>query len=142
MQVRELKEPEKLLNPDQIPIPEDLRQLQKEDAEISKLHSQVVEAAEKGSNVFMFQGRSLCVMNDLLYRKTGDELQVVLPVSVRNTVMMLGHSIPWAGHLGRQKIHSRICKHFYWLGIKTSLIFVKLALNVNTAESANPTKYR
>lgn len=120
-QVKELKEPDRLLNPDQIPIPEDLRQLQKEDAEILKLHSQVVEAAGKGSNEFMSQGRSFCVINDMLYRKTGDKLQVVLPVSVRNTVMTLGHSIPWAGHLGRRKTHSRISKHFYWLGMSKDI---------------------
>ncbi len=121
VQARELKEPEKLLNADQIPIPEDLRQLQKEDADISKLYSQVVDAAGKGLNLFMFQGRSFCVMNDLLYRKTGDKLQVVLPVSVRNTVMTLGHSIPWAGHLGRRKTHCRISKHFYWLGMSKDI---------------------
>ncbi len=121
VQDRELKEPEKLLNTDQIPIPEDLRQLQKEDAEIAKLYSQVAEAGGKGLKVFMFQGRSFCVMNDLLYRKTGDKLQVVLPISVRKTVMKLGHSIPWAGHLGRRKTHSRICKHFYWLGMSKDI---------------------
>ncbi len=131
------------MNADQIPIPEDLRQLQKEDADISKLYSQVVDAAGKGLNLFMFQGRSFCVMNDLLYRKTGDKLQVVLPVSVRNTVMTLGHSIPWAGHLGRRKTHCRISKHFTgWVCLKTSLSFVRLALNVNTVEFVNLAKYR
>lgn len=80
MQAKEIKEPEKLLNADLIPVPEDLRQLQKEYTPISKLYSQVVEAAGKGSNLFMLQGRCFCVMNDLLYRKTEDKLQVVLPV--------------------------------------------------------------
>ncbi|XP_052406338.1 uncharacterized protein LOC127952096 [Carassius gibelio] len=121
VQARGLKEPEKLLNANQIPIPEDMRQLQKEDTEISKLYSEVVEAGGKGSKVVRFQGRSFCVRNDLLYRKTGDQIQMVLPVSVRHTVMTMGHSIPWAGHLGRRKTHSRIGKHFYWLGMSKDI---------------------
>ncbi len=126
---------------DQILIPEDLRQLQKGDADISKLYSQVVDAAGKGLNVFMFQGRSFCVMNDLLYRKTGEKLQVVLSISVRNIVMTLGHSIPWAGHLGRWKTHSRICKHFYWLGMSKDIAeFCKACPECQYSEIRKPRK--
>lgn len=36
----------------------------------------------------------------------------------KNIVMFLGHSIPWAGHLGRQKILAQIRRRFYWPGLR------------------------
>lgn len=115
--VNKLKEPVKLLHFDHTLIPEDLRQMQKLDAEISEIYSQVVEAAEKGIKEFVIHGKSFCVIYDSLYCKTSGKLQVIELASVRDTVRRLGHSILWAGHLGRRRTHSRISKHFYLLGI-------------------------
>ncbi|XP_073721145.1 uncharacterized protein [Misgurnus anguillicaudatus] len=121
VQGTELNEPEKLLDIEQALIPGNLRQLQKDDAEVSKILCMVIEAAQKGLNECVIQGMSFCVQDDLLYRKTGEKLQLVVPFQVRNTVMTLGHSIPWAGHLGRRRTHSRISKHFYWLGMSKDI---------------------
>lgn len=35
----------------------------------------------------------------------------------RDIVLTLGHSIPWAGHLGKHKTTARIKHHFYWPGL-------------------------
>lgn len=67
-----------------------------------------------------YWGIFLCVINDL-YRKVGENLQVVLPVSVHDVVMTIGHSIPWAGHLERRRTHSRISMSFYWLGMSKDI---------------------
>lgn len=40
--------------------------------------------------------------------------QLVLPRSCRETVMRLAHSIPLAGHLGKNKTARRVLQRFYW----------------------------
>lgn len=38
----------------------------------------------------------------------------VVPEPMRLKVLQLGHSVPWAGHLGQQKTLARIASRFYW----------------------------
>ena len=40
--------------------------------------------------------------------------QLVLPAPCRSAVLKLAHSIPWAGHMGRDKTARRILQRFYW----------------------------
>ncbi len=40
--------------------------------------------------------------------------QLVLPLACRQTVLTLAHTIPLAGHLGRDKTARRILQRFYW----------------------------
>lgn len=40
--------------------------------------------------------------------------QLVLPLQCRGTVLTLAHSIPLAGHLGKDKTSRRILQRFYW----------------------------
>ena len=40
--------------------------------------------------------------------------QLILPKHCHKIVCKLAHTIPLAGHLGRDKIIKRITKHFYW----------------------------
>ena len=40
--------------------------------------------------------------------------QLVLPVTCRSAVLHLTHTIPLAGHLGRDKTAQRILRRFYW----------------------------
>ena len=54
---------------------------------------------------------------DILYRQQGSALQIVVPRAARDTVLSLGHSVPWAGHLGKQKTAARIRQHFHWPGL-------------------------
>ena len=58
----------------------------------------------------------------LLYRQWrpyGDETdivvnQIVLQQQCHERVLSLAHSIPMAGHLGKEKTRKRIMQHFYW----------------------------
>ncbi len=40
--------------------------------------------------------------------------QLVLPLTCRQTVLQLAHTIPLAGHLGRDKTAQRVLQRFYW----------------------------
>ena len=72
------------------------------------------------------KGMGFFKCDDLLYRRwippgrggeEGEELavdQLVLPTQCREIVLKLAHSIPLAGHLGRDKTTKRVLQHFYW----------------------------
>ncbi len=85
------------------------------------------------------QGRFFCVINDLLYCKVGENLQVVLPANVPNVVMTIGHSIPWAGHLGKRRTHSS--RYIYWLGMSKDIAdFCKACLECQYSGRSKPHK--
>lgn len=44
-------------------------------------------------------------------------VQLVVPNAARDTVLVLGHSIPWAGHLGKHKTLAHTRRHFHWPGL-------------------------
>ena len=53
------------------------------------------------------------VENGLLYRQSEYGKQLVLPEVSRAEVLRVGHTVPWAGHLG----FIGISKRFYWPGM-------------------------
>ncbi len=55
-----------------------------------------------------------CIQQGILYRQLGPVTQLVVPQCVREVILALGHSIAWAGHLGKCKTITRIRKYFYW----------------------------
>ena len=48
---------------------------------------------------------------------TAEREQLVVPKTLRAKVLHLGHSIPWSGHLGKEKTESRIVSRCYWPGL-------------------------
>ncbi len=66
---------------------------------------------------------------------------MVVPQTVRDLVLHLGHSVPWAGHLGRQKTTARISRHFFWPNLKEMLVtFVGVVQNVSLQLLEDPLK--
>ena len=69
-------------------------------------------------------GKSYLWHDGLLYRvrevKTQEEpeLQIVLPLKCRESVLELAHSAPLAGHFGKRKTTERILKRFFWPGVR------------------------
>lgn len=57
------------------------------------------------------------LQNGVLYRHQGSVLQLVVPQAARDTILTLGHSVPWAGHLGKHKTTACIKHHFHWPGL-------------------------
>ena len=40
------------------------------------------------------------MQGSILFHQHGPAKQLVVPKGARDTVLVLGHSVPWAGHLG------------------------------------------
>lgn len=56
----------------------------------------------------------LFIKDGVLYNKKGIEARTVVPWKAKDIVLELGHSIPWAGHLGRQKMSAQISRLFFF----------------------------
>ena len=98
-------------------VPHDIASLQKGDLEIGSLYEQAQERGILAPTSAENQECRYYRLNGVLHRKHGLGAQLVVPKKVRELVLKLGHSIPWAGHLGRQKTLSRISRHFFWPGM-------------------------
>ncbi|XP_042071507.1 uncharacterized protein LOC121812727 [Haplochromis burtoni] len=94
-------------------IPTEIAELQKSDQSLIFLFR---KAKEKEPGVEQVNSEYI-LQNDILYRQQGSVLQLVVPQKVRNAILTLGHSIPWAGHLGKHKTTARIKHNFYWPGL-------------------------
>uniref|UniRef100_A0A8C6URA0 Gypsy retrotransposon integrase-like protein 1 n=1 Tax=Neogobius melanostomus TaxID=47308 RepID=A0A8C6URA0_9GOBI len=111
--VKGTKIDEHVLNPsepDLFSICSDVAALQK-DPSLAPLFNKCVSETTKvtgcGKDVFVIKG-------DKLYRRSELSDQLVVPQSLRPTILHLSHSVPWSGHLGQAKTFSRMIKRFYW----------------------------
>jgi len=97
-------------------LPVNMVQLQQEDASLAD-YIQRAKANEGGTDLeHGFEGYIL--HNGLLYYQHRSRNQLVVPKAARQTVLALGHSIPWAGHLGKHKTTARIHRYFHWPGLR------------------------
>ncbi len=99
-----------------IKVPKDIGQLQQDDSEIGPLYREAQEYVGQSSQED--QQSKFCIQDGVLYRQQGAETKMVVPQKVRDLVLHLGHSVPWAGHLGRQKTTARISRHFFWPNLR------------------------
>lgn len=99
----------------------DFGKLQQEDPSISSCFSAVKSPEE--AEVAMNEGEVCFVLrNGKLYRVSAERVQLVVPEALRAKVLHLGHTIPWSGHLGKEKTESRISRRFYWPGFHSDII--------------------
>lgn len=114
--VQDVEEPE--LSEADMVIPNDLARLQREDPTLAVCFNQV--KTNDGTNVV--SDEPFLLQHELLYKQTKQgDLQLVLPKARRAEVLELGHSIPWAGHLGFTKTCLRISRRFYWPRMYTDI---------------------
>ena len=96
---------------------------QMSDPEIASLSAQACDEKEIAKHAIGYY-----VKNGILVRKwrptdvcVDDEWsvrnQIVIPKTYRAEVLSLAHETPLAGHLGINKTHEKIIRHFYWPGI-------------------------
>lgn len=98
------------LKTESLPSASQVARLQKEDLTLKPLFSKCVPESttvEGRQEVFVVKG-------DLLHRRSKIGDQLVIPQSLRSTILKMSHSIPWAGHLGQSKTFSRMIPRFYW----------------------------
>lgn len=100
-------------------IPTDIMQMQENDPTLSTL-LQRVRGRKKETNTNGVQNEYV-LQNGVLYHQNGQVKQLVVPKVAREIVLNLGHSIPWAGHLGKYKTTARIKRHFHWPGLQTDV---------------------
>ena len=92
-------------------VPSDMVQMQHEDPSLATLLSD----AKEGENEEYFLEKGI------LYQKYGSVKQLVVPRVARESVLTLGHSVPWAGHLGKHKTLARIKRYFNWPGLRADV---------------------
>lgn len=92
-------------------IPSEIVELQKSNQSLFQKAKENEPGVEQVFNI---------LQNNILYHRKGSVLQLVVPQKVRDTILTiltLGHPIPWAGHLGKNKTTACIKHHFYWPGL-------------------------
>ncbi|KAK7939317.1 hypothetical protein WMY93_002643 [Mugilogobius chulae] len=90
-------------------IPDNISDLQKDDVTLKPLFAKVGQV-----NGGIELKESFVIDCNVLYIVENDMKRMVVPKSCRPVVMHLGHTLPWAGHLGRNKTYLRISSRFYW----------------------------
>lgn len=100
-------------------LPLNIAQLQVEDASLAPLFERT--KLEEVKTVEGDLNERYYLQHGILYRQHGPETQLVVPQCVREVLLVLGHSIPWAGHLGKRKTISRIRKYFHWPGLNAEV---------------------
>lgn len=99
----------------------DIAKLQREDITLGscykdvKTYEEALREKEDGNVCFAMR-------NGKLVRVSVDTEQLVVPEILRTRVLHLGHSIPWAGHLGQEKTEERIGSRFYWPGLHRAVV--------------------
>lgn len=105
-------------------LPKDLKQMQKDDVTLESAFRSAVDLdrTQTGTNTSLTT-ESYLLRGGVLYHKSegGAVEQLVVPQSLRDKVLTLGHAIPWAGHLGKIKTLERIANKFYWPGLYTEV---------------------
>lgn len=103
-------------------IPSDISALQKADPTLKPWFDKVsVIEREKQGRVDVLADATYVVRDGILYQCKDKTEAMALPQAFRQKVMELGHSVPWAGHLGFQKSLHRIARRFVWPGMYTQI---------------------
>uniref|UniRef100_A0A7N6BLW2 Gypsy retrotransposon integrase-like protein 1 n=1 Tax=Anabas testudineus TaxID=64144 RepID=A0A7N6BLW2_ANATE len=96
------------------PLPTNIIEMQQNDPTLSTC---LLTARETGLGTEPDNKEEYFLQNGILYHQQGQTKQLVVPQEARDIILNLGHSIPWAGHLGKHKTTARIRRHFYWPGL-------------------------
>ncbi|XP_047219374.1 uncharacterized protein LOC124867136 [Girardinichthys multiradiatus] len=103
-------------------LPANVGELQRQDPTLKCWFEKVteVEGNTQGSPGFLDEA-TYVVKGGILYQCKGDVESLALPQEFREKVMDLGHTVPWAGHMGFQKILCRIARRFVWPGMYSQI---------------------
>ncbi len=99
-------------------MPTNIIQMQQEDDSLTECFARAAGVREGPLNDSTAR---FVIMRGLLYREIGAQKQLVVPQCVREMVLHLSHSIPWAGHLGKNKTTARIKKYLFWPGLNVDV---------------------
>uniref|UniRef100_A0A3B3HAG4 Gypsy retrotransposon integrase-like protein 1 n=3 Tax=Oryzias latipes TaxID=8090 RepID=A0A3B3HAG4_ORYLA len=129
-------EPELPLN---FRIPDNIVEMQCSDPTLKHLFQRTEE--KNTETMQNHGGENFVLRKGILYRQQGSAFKLVVPEAVREIVLTLGHSVPWAGHLGKHRTMNRIRKHFYWPGLsKDVAVFCKTCPQCQLTSTRVPSK--
>ncbi|XP_040923722.1 uncharacterized protein LOC121201710 [Betta splendens] len=94
-------------------LPENICELQQQDASLAGCLRKASKCAEDDLDM-----EGYCIQEGILYRCHKSVRQLMVPKVARDIILALGHSVPWAGHLGKHKTAERIQRHFPWPGLR------------------------
>jgi len=60
---------------------------------------------------------TIVLQNQVLVRRDGDAVQLVVPQSLRHQLFTHTHAGPLAAHLGSEKMLAQLCRLYYWPGM-------------------------
>ena len=107
-QAKETENSAQILNP----LPAEIKAAQKNDTSLEKCFNKLNMASQPPKK------RDYVMIDGILHRQGDqDHTQLVLPVSYRQQVLELGHSMPLSGHMGITATVQRIGAHYWWPGI-------------------------
>ncbi|XP_042247194.1 uncharacterized protein LOC121882816 [Thunnus maccoyii] len=98
-------------------VPGDIGALQRVDGTLKTLFTKAVgglDMAKEGKECFVID-------KDVLYALADGVKRLVVPGSCRPMIMHLAHTLPWSGHLGRNKTYLRLASRFYWPSMYTDV---------------------
>lgn len=98
-------------------LPPDIRELQASDVTLKSCFKDLQPDAEGNA-----EGAKFRLKDGILYRHGDGGEQLVMPKPLRTMVLELGHSVPYAGHLGQNKSWDRVSRRFYWPNIYMDLM--------------------
>ena len=93
--------------------PDKFKELQKSDQSLTKCFEQVTEEKTLDVNTHCFILRDGVLTR--VYQGGSDQVyQIVVPKTLRNTVLQVSHDIPMSGHFGVRRTLNRVLLQFYW----------------------------
>uniref|UniRef100_A0A8C5GD01 Gypsy retrotransposon integrase-like protein 1 n=1 Tax=Gouania willdenowi TaxID=441366 RepID=A0A8C5GD01_GOUWI len=121
-------------------IPSNVIEMQQNDTTLVPLFQRAKEAGQ-GTVPDSCSSEDFFLKGGILYRQQGSAIQLVVPGAARKTVLTLGHSVPWAGHLGKHRTIARIKPHFYWPGLRADVgLFCKSCPQCQKTSSRIPSR--
>ena len=93
---------------------EELQAMQEEDPSLEEVRL-AADGQPSSAGVGFFRRDGIIYRRWVRPGQSGEEVeQVVVPEACRESLLELAHSIPLAGHLGREKTVQRLLARFYW----------------------------
>ena len=105
------------LKTDMWEVPGDIAAQQREDGTLTPLFAKAVGGPDVAKGV----KECFIIDCDILYALANGVKRLVVPETCRPMIMHLAHTLPWAGHLGRNKTYLRIASRFYWPSMYTDV---------------------
>lgn len=123
--------------------PADLRRAQLDDLELKKIISELEDTSDADSiGVKRWSERGYFLQQGVLYRYNPDvdteEPQLVVPASLRPTILKECHDSDIAGHHGVDRTYNRVSQGFYFPGMRRAITdYVKTCVTCQRYKSSN-----